>query len=311
MSGKGFQLSTFLYGLGGGRRRVPAPPALIPDQTGYVTATPGQVNLVSHQESTEPATCLAVQQDPTSCGPAAAAVALSMVNLDVARWLSGQTEQFPPRLETALVHPGAPAGPAGVQGRFSQLQSALKTISNRRGLWPFTWPNAAGTPPWGAARVMSQGTGVRYIDRMIVNTSMRQRTQALTAAATAVDRGFPVLLYTGGDTKMGWSAAVPRHVVVLHRGEAPEPEMVPEPTDLDLDLEAKLTAMAQQIKEKLKAANPQVFDPELVIYEPGTGTNTAVTLSQLVENEVPAHALGGWPHLVWMVLPVASKKERS
>lgn len=248
------------------------------------------------------APCLAVQHDQTSCGSAAIAIALATVNEQVANWLAGTSDSVP----TALLGRGhhVPTSPTSIAQRFGWLQENFKTLSNHRSLWPFSWPGKAGTPPWGAARVMTAGSGVKYRHRMVVNTSMRQRTRTMTAAAAAADQGFPVLLYVGGDSGGGWAGAVPRHVVVLHPGPTPAPEVIEEPESGDV--EARLTRMAAEIKQKLAAATSHVFNPSLVIYEPASGTNTAVTLEELVSNVVPPNSLGGWPHIVWMVLPTAS-----
>lgn len=293
MAGSSFQLTTFLYGLGGGRRRIPAAPTPKQTRTGLLPVAEGRVELVG-QDST----CHAVQYDFTSCGSAAGAIALADVNESLAQWLQGHE----PDLPVGLANLEMPSVSLDTGGRFEWLQKNLKQISNRRALGPFTWPSGAGTPPWGAKRVMSLGSGVQYIDRMVVNTSMRQRERTLTAAAVAADLGYPVLLYVGGDSSKGWKTAVPRHVVVLHGGPAPIEET--EGLLDDLDTEARLTKMAQEIKDRLQAARGEVFDPSLLIYDPATGTNTAVTMKQLMSNSVPATALGGWPHIVWMVLPV-------
>ena len=297
MAGSGFQLTTFLYGLGAGHLRVPPPPASAPNRTAFIPDAPGAVKLDG-----QGTICLAVQHDQTSCGNAATAVALAAVNEQVASWLGGTNSAFPAELLARGER--APDATTQISERFQWIQQNLKALSNARSLWPFAWPNKAGTPPWGAAKVMTLGAGVNYRHRLVVNTSMRQRARTLTAAAVAADLGFPVLLYVGGDSNGGWKTSVPRHVVVLHAGPAPEVEVLDEP--VENDLEARLTKMAAEIKERLKAATSQVFNPGLVIYEPAFGNNTAVTLDELVNNLVPPSSLGGWPHIVWMVLPTAS-----
>ncbi len=305
-----YQLTTFLYGLGGGRRRVPAVTGRALSGTGYISRDPGAVELVAEPVTllgTEtPPTCPAIQHNDTACGATASVVALATVSAELVGWLSGRGGRLP----SFVVEPAE--RPAGVAARFALAQSLFKRASLRRSLWPFAWPDSLGTPPWGAARVMTQGiagvaSGVRYFDRMVVDTSMRQRTRTLTAAAKAADLGYPVLLYSGGDTSTRWSDAVPRHVVVLHQG----PPRADPLDDLDgLDTEQKLAVMAAQIKAKLSKTMGQDFDPSLVIYDPATGRNTPVTLAELTENRVPPAALGGWPHLVWMVAPATATERR-
>lgn len=292
MAGSKFQLTTFLYGLGGGRRQVPDAPTSKHPRTGVLAATEGRVDLVGRDS-----TCHAVQHDLTSCGSAASAVALADLNEQVADWLRGDAP-----LPKEFADQDTAGQFSDTADRFVWFQQRLKKISNHKSLWVWSWPSGAGTPPWGAKKVMNLGSPVRYIDRMVVNTSIRQRERTLTAAAVAADRGYPVLLYVGGDSSTGWKTSVPRHVVVLHAG--PVAQVEEEPVLQDLDTEARLTKMAQDIKDKLQAARGEVFDPSLLIYDPASGTNTAVTLTQLCNNSVPSAALGGWPHIVWMVLPV-------
>lgn len=131
------------------------------------------------------------------------------------------------------------------------------------------WPVALGTPPWGAARVARYGP-VRYTHRVVGG---RSGASVLAAAVEAAAAGVPVPLYTGGDLARGVSTAVPRHVVLL-------------------------TA---------------VRDGVATVYEPSSGRLHGLPVAGLVAaggvgratrtDRVTEAALGGWPHVVWALLP--------
>ena len=108
---------------------------------------------------------------------------------------------------------------------------------------------------------------VRYGHRVVGG---RTRPRVLTAAVAAAAAGVPVPLYTGGDLAGGPSTAVPRHVVLL-------------------------TA---------------VRDGLATLYEPSSGGLHAVPARALDapldapdERAALRAALGGWPHVVWALLP--------
>lgn len=302
MAASGFQLTTFLYGLYAGRRKLPALPQYLarPKSDKWALGVePGSVTLQCSSR--------AVQVDPTTCGSASIALAKA---------------SDPASMEAAVL---SGAGERGAKAEFDSLQGLIKTATNRRKAG-VAWPHKYGTPPWGASREMSFA-GHRYFDRMVVDTSLPQSTRVLTHAAQCALRGFPVLLYVGGDTSMGWDAGVPRHVVVLHshpalepsdevaesvadvaEGEATVENTQDQPADIELELERKLEELEAKIQAKLdlakKAAQKdEVFDPEFLVYEPSRGVNTKVTLRQLIDRKTPKEAFGGWPHIMWAVMP--------
>ncbi|HEV6954680.1 MAG TPA: hypothetical protein VKY86_15700 [Promicromonospora sp.] len=214
--------------------------------------------------SLEGVTAAAVQIDETTCG----AAVLAMLGL------AGD-----PRAALRLAA-GDPA-----EG-FARLQRAVHAATNRRGLGPASWPRSYGTPPWGAARFASYG-GVRYTHRVA------ERPGVVEAAVAAARAGVPVPLFTGGDVSGGWEAAVPRHVVLL------------------------------------TLADGEGSAGSAVLYEPsGAGLHTVPVAALLDPPPVPAAdaaalpaaapaadrtaarvrkaltaAFGGWPHLVWALLP--------
>lgn len=256
----GRQLSTLLHALGAGRRAVP--PVLPP--------TAGRVGAVQHVVAQFGA-ARPVQADPTTCGSAALVVLAAAGDPRLARWLAtGEVEGGEPvpelgwldeaRRDVAVIET-ATATPTA---RFAALQQAVKVRSNRRALLGLPWPSGLGTPPWGAARVARFGT-VRYEHRLLVDTSPGQSGPLLDHAVAAARRGIPVPLFTGGDTRGGLSAAVPRHVVVLT-----SPDGV-----------------------------------ALEIYEPSAGRMMPVTGDELARGGTRRPAYGNWSHVTWVLLPVA------
>lgn len=156
-------------------------------------------------------TAAARQTDGTTCGSSVLAMLAAAGDPALAYWLvTGRTlaEHRPVELDGV----GDAAGPAV---RFGDLQEALKVRSNARtvlGLLP--WPQALGTPPWGAARV-ARFPGVAYRSVLVDDTRSDEVAVVLARASRALDRGVPVPLYVGGDLATGLSTAIPRHVVLL------------------------------------------------------------------------------------------------
>jgi len=160
--------------------------------------------------------------------------------------------------------------PAGAAAAFVVAQRELHARAVRGPGGVPWWPAALGTPPWGAARAARYGR-VRYSHRVVGGRTARR---VLGAAVEAVARGVPVPLYTGGDLARGVSTAVPRHVVLL-------------------------TA---------------VHDGVATLYEPSSGRLHAVPIPALVaagreggDRRLLTAALGGWPHVVWALLPLDAR----
>ena len=185
-----------------------------------------------------------VQGDPTTCGSAVLVVVAAAGDRRVARWLATGDD----RTST---------------DRFAALQQTVKVASNRGALLGLPWPSGLGTPPWGAARVARFGT-VRYTHRILVDTDPGQSGPLLDHAVAAARGGFPVPLYTGGDTRGGLDAAVPRHVVLL---TSPDGEA-------------------------------------LEIYEPSSGRMLPITGDELARGGTRRPAYGNWSHVSWVLLPV-------
>ncbi|SDC55629.1 hypothetical protein SAMN05216410_1895 [Sanguibacter gelidistatuariae] len=256
----GRQLSTLLHALGAGRRALPPLPPLPPPVAGDVGAVRRVVALFGADRP--------VQADPTTCGSAALVMLAAAGDPRVARWLA-----------TGEAEPGASTAPelgwldqtvldgahqATPTTRFGALQQAVKVRSNRRALLGLSWPSGLGTPPWGAQRVARFGA-VRYAHRLLVDTSPGQSGPLLDHAIASARRGLPVPFYTGGDTRGGLGAAVPRHVVVLT-----SPDGV-----------------------------------ALEVYEPSVGRMLAITPDELAQGGSSRPAYGNWSHVTWVLLPVA------
>ncbi|MFI2104059.1 hypothetical protein ACH436_12240 [Isoptericola sp. NPDC019693] len=156
--------------------------------------------------------------------------------------------------------------PPGAAETFAGFQRTLHARATRGPGGLQAWPVALGTPPWGAARVARYGP-VRYTHRVVGG---RSGARVLDAAVEAAAAGVPVPLYSGGDLAGGVSTAVPRHVVLL----------------------------------------TTVRGGVATIYEPSAGRLHAVPAARLVaaarergDDPLVAAALGGWPHVVWALLP--------
>ena len=167
--------------------------------------------------------------------------------------------------------------------RFVRLQHAIQAATNRHGLVVAGWPRTYGTPPWGAARFASYG-GVRYTHRVAGSRAL------LEAAVAAARAGIPVPLYTGGDVTSGWDSAVPRHVVLLTLadGEGAEGNAVLyEPSGAGLH-----TVPVAALLDPPPASS----------YGTDTAQSTGDRTAARVRKALTA-ALGGWPHVAWLLLP--------
>lgn len=156
--------------------------------------------------------------------------------------------------------------------RFRVLQQEVKRRTNRAALGPLPWPAALGTPPWGAART-ARYADVRYVERVVVGAGSEL---VVRSALVAAARGVPVPLFTGGDLALGVATAVPRHVVLL--------------TDAD--------PQARRCR----------------VYEPSSATVHDLDAAHLLDGaRSPAvrHALGGWPHVCWALLPAGRQGWRA
>ena len=233
----GWQLSELLWRCGGGRAPVPPGPPLGRRADGTDDGLPAQGRARAVLASLGRG---AVQVDGTTCGSAALVFTAAVGD---------------EALEQSLRSAGAAAA----------AQRRTKRATTRRALLGLPWPGCLGTPPWAAARAARCGP-VRYTHRLVVD-SRPQSGPLLDAAVSWARAGVPVPLYTGGDSRSGLSAAVPRHVVVLTSPDG----------------------------------------AALEVYEPSSGRLHPVTEAGLRSGGRPQRALGGWSHITWVLLPDAGR----
>ncbi|MFE7408809.1 hypothetical protein, partial [Isoptericola sp. NPDC057559] len=159
--------------------------------------------------------------------------------------------------------------PEGAAAAFAAQQRALHRQATHGARGVPVWPAALGTPPWGAARVARYGR-VRYAHRVVGG---RSAPGVLGAALAAAAAGVPVPLYTGGDLARGAATAVPRHVVLL-------------------------TAVRGGLATLYEPSSGRLHAVPRAALEAAGGTRRAPATGRL-----PEAALGGWPHVVWALLP--------
>lgn len=168
-------------------------------------------------------------------------------------------------------------------GRFVRLQHAVQAATNRHGLVVAAWPRTYGTPPWGAARFATYA-GVRYTHRVVRSRDL------LEAAVASARAGVPVPLYTGGDVTSGWDSAVPRHVVLLTLADG-------EGTEGSAVLYEPSGAGLHTVPVAALLDPPPVPSGGTEMSQ-STGDRTAARVRKAL-----TAALGGWPHVAWVLLP--------
>lgn len=151
-------------------------------------------------------------------------------------------------------------------GRLRLAAAAVHRRATARTLGPFGWPRAIGTPPWGVARE-ARVPGVRYAHRAVDDRDDAVMDLVLDVVVRATRAGYPVPLYSGGDRSRGWQTAMPRHLVLA-------------------------------LPSSSGATGP------LRVYEPGSGRIRTIEPAELRARTVPHPALGGWPHLAWVLVPL-------
>ncbi|MFV0252428.1 MAG: hypothetical protein ACK5H2_03730 [Beutenbergiaceae bacterium] len=148
--------------------------------------------------------------------------------------------------------------------RLALAVAAVHRRATARAIGPFAWPQRLGTPPWTLAR-LARVPGVIYRHRPVADTDAAQMDEVLGMIVEATTQGIPVPLYSGGDLNGGLANAVPRHMVL---------------------------------------ALPTDDCTRLRIYEPGHGRIELIEVDQLRHRTAPHRALGGWTHLVWVLVPL-------
>ncbi len=203
------------------------------------------------------------QHDPITCGAAVALLANAAADRALATWLStgrAPARATPPELVDL---PSDARVEADAARRLALAQTATHRRLTRRALGPLPWPRSLGTPPWTLARDLRLPQ-VRYAHRPVDDRDQHLMDLTLRMLLAATSAGVPVPLYTGGDTRRGWAAAVPRHVVLALPGPG----------------------------------------PQVRIFEPSTAVVHRIDPEDLRARVRPHAALGGWDHLVWVLIPL-------
>lgn len=204
-----------------------------------------------------------------TCGPAVLTMLAAMGDPLLALWLAtGRVLPEARPAELATAPPAALRRLAGAppQARFAALHRVVhRAATSRAVLGAVPWPESLGTPPWALART-ARFLGVRWTHAVVDDTDGAHLADVRARVGAALDAGIPVPLLTGGDRTRGWQAAVPRHVVLAVPGERGRPAS------------------------------------GLRIWEPARGAVLAAD-DAVLAGGTPHHALGGWSHLVWVVLP--------
>jgi len=184
----------------------------------------------------------------------------------------------------ALTLVAGPDGTATSATRFAADQESVHRATTRGPLGLPSWPPSLGTPPWAAAAHARYGP-VRYTHRVVGAPGSAAARRVLDAALDAARAGVPVPLYSGGDLARGPATAVPRHVVLLTTVTGPAP-----------DVTATLYEPSSGTLHSLPAA----------VLRAGT---RARTRPDRRGEAARTRALGGWPHVVWAILPRGSSDE--
>ena len=205
------------------------------------------------------------QSDGTTCGSSVLTMLAAAGDPTLALWLATGTLALvpPPELSGATAQVLSALARREPEERFAAVQRVMKRRTNSGALLGLPWPSALGTPPWGAAR-SARYLGLRFAGRVVDDTDTADLRRVLTAVQITVGRGVPVPLYSGGDSRDGWAAALPRHVVLV----------------------------------------TGATDDRLTVWEPGAGSVEHVAVERLLRGgDGPVRALGGWRHVMWAVLP--------
>lgn len=205
----------------------------------------------------------AKQVDQTTCGAAVISMSLMMTDPLVAMWVfTGRLLGDYVPIEIAAID-NAGHGMRSTERRWRALQRAVHTESNRHGLAMLPWPRALGTPPWRVDNV-TRVAGLRFDTALVDDSSVDDVEAMVTHASAALRESIPVPMYTGGDSRTGIAAMVPRHVVLL----------------------------------------TSVRDHVFQVYEPSSGEVRELAAAAWFQDGSTRPALGHWSRICCLVLPV-------
>jgi hypothetical protein len=213
-------------------------------------------------------TTRAVQVDQTTCGAAVIAMELMITDPFVALWVTtGRVlADYVPAEVTMIKDLGRSL--RSTQARWNGLQRALHTAANQGAVAGFNWPRSLGTPPWRVDNVL-RVAGLKFSAVLIDDSSVTDVSAMIAHAAAALRESIPVPVYTGGDSRMGLGAMVPRHVVLL----------------------------------------TSVTDHAFSVYEPSSGEVRQLPAALWLADGAVRPALGFWNRICCLVLPVPRKRD--
>jgi hypothetical protein len=206
------------------------------------------------------------QIDETTCGSAVLGMLAATADPSLAIWLV--TGALPTGVPTPPEMVGAPQGALALLARepAERRFAALQRVLKRRS----TARALLGFPwpgmfgtPPWGAARVARFPGVAYHHEPLDDTDPAGLSGVLDSVIEAATAGIPVPLYSGGDTARGVRTAVPRHVVLVVGSGA----------------------------------------RGLRVFEPGAGRVLTVSKAVLLAGDRPLPALGGWPHLAWVLQP--------
>ncbi len=149
-----------------------------------------------------------VIQDPTTgntCGSTSLLALLARVDPMLALWLTSG-ERAPGWQPPYLAHlTDAQWRGSTFLERFIAAQHSVLTTTDSD---LSTWPEALGTPPWGAASLASLGSGTAYESVMYDDQDPELARELMSRAAAAANNGTPVPVFAGDDF-------TPRHVLLI------------------------------------------------------------------------------------------------
>jgi len=210
---------------------------------------------------------VAKQVDQTTCGAAVIAMQLMLTDPFVTLWvMTGRfLSDYIPAEVAAIDKLGG--GLRTVEERWSGIQRAIHMASTRRAVAGLPWPRAFGTPPWRVDNI-TRVAGLRFGTALLDDSSPRDVRAMVAHASAALRESIPVPMYTGGDSRMGLGAIVPRHVVLL----------------------------------------TSVVDQVFMVYEPSSGELRELPAAMWLEDGTVRPALGFWNRICCLVLPVPRKR---
>lgn len=208
------------------------------------------------------------QVNGTTCGSAVLTMLAALGDPSLATWLATGRLATDPDDQRPPELAGANLGALAVlaDAPVSRRFAAVQRVYQRR-----TTSHALLGLPWPSAlgtppwgaARAARFPGVVFGHHPLDDADRAALAAVLDGVGRAVDAGVPVPLYSGGDTARGWGTAVPRHVVLA----------------------------VSRAGDGLR------------IFEPGRGRMVTATRAALLAGQGPQPALGGWPHLVWVLPP--------